>query len=218
MAILAGRPCGAYTSGARELVKIRNGQGFFNVKLTGISVGVGAAIVVDAIGKIGIFLHFTQHHTGTNGVRSARGDKKRVARIHGMRFKKLLNGARFDGANKLFPSDTWFQADQHLRLWPRVTGVPHFGLAAPTRGALMSRGKCAVWMHLDGKLVGRKKKLHKKGKFRSVDEGRSAPANGHFAPRPAEKLPLVGAAGDAAVDGSHPHLADRFSEISFVRK
>src|SRR5690349_15755933 len=47
----------------------------FDVKLARLSVGIATVIVVDAIGKVGIFLNFADHHVGTYGVGHSRGNE-----------------------------------------------------------------------------------------------------------------------------------------------
>ena len=63
------------------MIKIDDGHAFFDVQLARIAVGVDAMEIVEAIGEVGILLHFAEDHSGANGVRRSGGNVKGVARL-----------------------------------------------------------------------------------------------------------------------------------------
>ena len=70
--------------GAFRWVKRKYVQRFLDVEFARIAMGIHAAVIVDAIGKVGIFLDFEDDHIRTDGVRCARRDKKSVACVDRM--------------------------------------------------------------------------------------------------------------------------------------
>jgi len=51
---------------------------------------IDASEIVNAIRQVGILLYFANHHVWTDRVRRARGDEKRVASSHRVRFEELF--------------------------------------------------------------------------------------------------------------------------------
>src|ERR1700731_2729569 len=78
-------------------IEVHYCKGFLDVKFAGIASCIDAPVVVDAIGKIGILLHFANHHVWADRVRSARGDKKGIADVNEMALKEILEGVILRG-------------------------------------------------------------------------------------------------------------------------
>ena len=72
---------GLYLSaGART--EIDHLQGLTYVEFAWFAIGIAAIVVVEAVGEVRIFLHFTNHHVWANGVRHSRWNKEGVARMN----------------------------------------------------------------------------------------------------------------------------------------
>src|SRR6266436_6440571 len=65
-------------------------QRFLDVQFAWFSMRIDASEIVNAIRQVGILLYFADNHVWTDGVRSARGDEKRVASSHRVRFEELF--------------------------------------------------------------------------------------------------------------------------------
>src|ERR1700752_1969716 len=62
-------------------------EGLLDVQFPRPAMGIRAAVVIDAIGQVRIFLHLEDNHSRAHGVRSAGGDEKRVSSTRRVGFK-----------------------------------------------------------------------------------------------------------------------------------
>src|ERR1700719_2753266 len=199
------------------MVKIDDGHAFFNVQFARIALGVDAMEVVEAIGEVAILLHFTEDHSGANGMRRPGGNVKGVARRDRQAFKKSFEAAGFYSRLKLF--SIYFGDQTKQESGARIGGdsVPHFRFADGA-GRFVLRGVSVIGMHLDGKLIGGEKKFHqerKLGRCRWRCEVGAAPSWRHFLPR------LVDGACkrtgfDLRIRSGEPCFTGWFMEICFV--
>src|ERR1700719_2855494 len=115
------------------MVKIDDGHAFFNVQFARIALGVDAMEVVEAIGEVAILLHFTEDHSGANGMRRPGGNVKGVARRDRQAFKKSFEAAGFYSRLKLF--SIYFGDQTKQESGARIGGdsVPHFRFARRKR-------------------------------------------------------------------------------------
>ncbi len=62
------------------MIEVDDGHGFFDVQLARLAMGVDTMEIVEAIGEVGILLHFAEDHSGADGVRRSGGNVKGIAR------------------------------------------------------------------------------------------------------------------------------------------
>jgi hypothetical protein len=139
--------------------KINDGHSFFDVQLARMALCVEAMEVVEAVGEVGILLHFAEDHSGTNGVGRSGGHEKRIARRDWQALKKIFQAAQFYCRLKFFSIYFGDKAEQERGARFRGDHVPHFGFAYRAGGFVLP-GIGVIRMHLDGKLIGREKKFH----------------------------------------------------------
>ncbi len=61
------------------MIKIDDGQAFFDVEFARIALCIDTMEVVEAIGEVGILLHFAEDHSGADGMRRSGGNVKSIA-------------------------------------------------------------------------------------------------------------------------------------------
>src|SRR5262249_50328030 len=162
--------------------KVGDSESFFEMKLTRLAGRIDAAVVVDAVCQVGVFLHFEDDHVGADGVLCARRDEKRVAWFYKVTLKKVLQSVVFEAREKRIFCCARFQAKQKRRFRFCRDDVPHFGFATATGDLLVHGSVCVVRVYLIGELIGRENEFYQEGKCARLREKHPAPFWGHFAP------------------------------------
>src|SRR5579862_1101378 len=162
--------------------KVSDFECFFDMQLSRLTMRIDAAVVVNAIGEVGIFLHFADDHVGAYRVRRSGGYEKSVARMNVMRMEKFLKRMGGQTLQKSFLGDALFEPSQQFRARLRGDDVPHFGLAAAAGGFFVNGRVRVIGVDLDRKLVLREDKFCEKGKIPLSAQSRAAPISRHFVP------------------------------------
>src|SRR5438105_6632427 len=149
---------------ANRTAKFNCIQGFFDVQFPGPPLSIHAAIIVNAIRQVGVFLNFAEHHTWPNRVGRACWHEKCVAGLHAPVNKHFLELLTFDGVHKLVSVGFGNKSDEYMRLSFGRDCMPHFRFAAAAGGLFVSGSISIVRMNLDGKLVIWKDELDQDGK------------------------------------------------------
>src|SRR5467141_1145327 len=189
--------------------KLHHFERLFDVQVAGLSLTVQAAIVVDAVGQVRIFLDFAQSHAWPNSVRRSRGNKESVARAYEMGLEHILQRVLLHGSKELFLVGPWLQAQQKPRARLRGNGVPHFRFSFAAGSLFVSSGISVVRMYLDGEFVLREDEFHENGEFLAGGQPRSAPVRGHCTPRITQPFSGERAGGDFAIDAGEPGFTER---------
>src|ERR1700692_2595410 len=106
------------------MFKIDDGHALFNVQLAWIAVCVDTKEVVEAVGEVGILLHFAENHSGANGMRGSRGNVKSIARRDREALEKRFQPAIFYSRLKLASIDFRDETEQECRAWFSGDDVP----------------------------------------------------------------------------------------------
>ena len=99
------------------------------MQLTQLAVRSHAAVVVDAVGDIGVLLDLGHHDALADGVQCAGRDEEAVALVHGHGIQHLGEGVVPDAAGKLFLADRVGEAVVKGGTRLGFQHVPHLGLA-----------------------------------------------------------------------------------------
>src|SRR5947208_13543065 len=100
---------------ANRTAKFNCIQGFFDVQFPGPPLSIHAAIIVNAIRQVGVFLNFAEHHTWPNRVGRACWHEKCVAGLHAPVNKHFLELLTFDGVHKLVSVGFGNKSDEYMR-------------------------------------------------------------------------------------------------------
>src|SRR6266581_6138538 len=101
-------------------------------------MSIHAAIIVNAIGQVGVFLNFAKHHPGTNGMRGACRNKKSVSQLHAPMNEDSFQRLSFDSFHELFPVSLRHESDEDACTGLGGNDVPHFRFPAATGGSFMT--------------------------------------------------------------------------------
>src|SRR5260370_31979713 len=77
---------------ASARVEAHHIQRLCNVKLAWFSIGIDAAVVVQAISEVGIFLDFADDHAGSDRMWCPSRNEVGIARANFVRLKKVFQG------------------------------------------------------------------------------------------------------------------------------
>ncbi len=190
----------------------------FDVKLARLAVGVVPVIVIDAIGNVGIFLNFADHHVGANGVRHSRGNEEGIARVNFVWLKDILQVMAGERLQEYLPAHSGFQTSQQPRSSLSRSNVPHLSFTAAARRFFVYGGVIIIWVNLDGQFVLREYEFHEEREVRDRVEPTAPPFNRHFVPRRSQGLSRVRTGCDLAVQTSEPDLPKRLRDVRFFRK
>ena len=121
------------------MLEINDCHSFFDVQLAGMALRVHALEIVQAIGQVGILLHFAKDHASADSVRGAGRNKESVAAGNRQALKEILQTTLFDGRFELFQIYFGSQSEEQRRSRFGGNCMPHFRFSAGA-GRFMFRG------------------------------------------------------------------------------
>ena len=100
---------------AVEILRFRrlpegNIQRLRNVQLPGLAICAQTAVVVDAVGDVGVLLNFRHHDALADGVQRAGGDEEAVPFVHRHSVQHVGQGVILNAAFKLLLADLMGEA------------------------------------------------------------------------------------------------------------
>src|SRR5215468_5817402 len=110
------------------------------MQFTPFAVGIDAAVVVDAIGKVRIFLHFEDDHVWADGVLSSCRDEESITRRYRMALEEVFERVILEPCEKRVFRRTRLKTKKQRSVGSCRDDVPHFGFAAAAGGLFVSGG------------------------------------------------------------------------------
>jgi hypothetical protein len=174
-----------------------------------------AAVVVEAVGEVGLLLTFEEDDAGADGVDGAGVDEDEVAGFDGELIEQRLQSVVVDGGADIFGGDAGAESESDGGAGLGGEDIPTLGLAAGVAGGL---GESVVGMDLHGELVVGKDEFDEERKFGEGGDGGGGgvevglaedfgAAGGHDSGQ-GEAGEVAGE--DAAVISGEPGFADEF--------
>ena len=125
-------------------------QRLFHMQGSGLAVGADAAVVVNAVGHVGVLLYLGHHDALADGMQRARRDKKAIPLVHRHGVQNLRQGVVFDALGKFLFADLMVKAIVQKGVRLTIQHVPHLSLAV-----LVLIFQCVLieGVYLDGQIV-----------------------------------------------------------------
>ena len=120
------------------------------MELTRFAVIAQTAIVVKAIGSVGIFLYLCQQDALADGVNGAGWNKENIAFFYWCMVADFGNSAILQAVSQFLTSDFLFYTVEQLSTRLGVNNIPHFGFA---QLPFVFQGIGIIWMNLYGQIV-----------------------------------------------------------------
>src|ERR1017187_3408425 len=136
---------------------MRNIQRTFNVQCTGYAGCCQASIIVHAVGDIGIFLQFVEHHTVANGMNSTGGDENYISGRDDFFMQQVFKCGMLYGVLNHSSRGGCFEPMNDSRTRFGSEDIPEFCFTE--LAAFILRRVGIVGMYLDGELRVRINKL-----------------------------------------------------------
>ena len=125
-------------------------QRLFHMQGAGLAVRADAAIVVDAVGHVGVLLHLGDDDALADGVQRARRDEEAVALVYGRGVQNFRQGVVFDALLKFLFGDLMVKAVVEERPRLAVQHIPHLGFAVLV---LIFQGVLVGGVYLNGQVA-----------------------------------------------------------------
>ena len=112
-----------------DRLKVRDVDGLLDVELTRLAVLAEAAVVVDAVRRVGILLNLADDDALADGVQRARGDEKDIPLVNGYLVADLEQRVIGDALLEFLLRDAVLEAIDQRGARLAVDDVPHLRLA-----------------------------------------------------------------------------------------
>ena len=178
-----------------------------------LAVASQAVVIEDAIGEVGVLLHFAENHARADRVGACRRErKKRRPCAPGVR-KTVLDRASSMARRKFSRVTSGFRPRRNSAPGVRANGVPHFGFAASAGGRSCRAAYSSSGWTCTESLSSGKMNFTSSGKSRRAATLRSASIPPACAARLRPASPGEWSGGERAIVAGQPGFADRLGEV-----